>query len=247
RDALSGDHRRRRLPRRRPRLRGSSRDPGRDTADRLPDRHHPPDRPFPAGRCRVVLGPGPGGVRRHDHLRRELSRTNPDHAPGRVRRPGVKPRRGRGPVPGAAAGVHRRPGGPARPVAQHWNRSMKPRPAHTLTGDHHGDGVAVDPRGDELVMSGTVQRGTFILEADLVAAPGQVLAVLGPNGAGKTTLLRALSGLDALTTGSIHLGGLTFDDAATDTFMPTERRPVGLVFQDYRLFPHLDVRDNVAY
>jgi molybdate transport system ATP-binding protein len=96
-------------------------------------------------------------------------------------------------------------------------------------------------------MSGTVQRGTFTLEADLVAAPGQVLAVLGPNGAGKTTLLRALSGLDALTTGSIHLGALTFDDAATDTFVPTERRPVGLVFQDYRLFPHLDVRDNVAY
>jgi molybdate transport system ATP-binding protein len=124
---------------------------------------------------------------------------------------------------------------------------MMPRPAHTPTGDQHGAGPAVDPGGDELVMSGTVQRGTFTLQADLVAAPGQVLAVLGPNGAGKTTLLRALSGLDALTTGSIHLGGLTLDDAATDTFVPTERRPVGLVFQDYRLFPHLDVRDNIAY
>lgn len=98
-----------------------------------------------------------------------------------------------------------------------------------------------------LVMSGTVERGSFRLEADLRAAPGEVLGVLGPNGAGKTTLLRALSGLEALSTGSIRLGALTLDDAETDTFVPAERRPVGLVFQDYRLFPHLDVRDNVAY
>jgi molybdate transport system ATP-binding protein len=102
-------------------------------------------------------------------------------------------------------------------------------------------------RGHELVMSGTVQRGSFTVGADLVAAPGEVLAVLGPNGAGKSTLLRALSGLDALSSGSIRLGGLILDDAATDTFVPAARRPVGLVFQDYRLFPHLDVRDNVAY
>jgi len=101
--------------------------------------------------------------------------------------------------------------------------------------------------GEDLVMSGTVERGTFALEADLRAGPGEVLGVLGPNGAGKTTLLRALSGLEALTTGSIHLGALTLDDAATDTFVPAQHRPVGLVFQNYRLFPHLDVRDNVAY
>ena len=96
-------------------------------------------------------------------------------------------------------------------------------------------------------MSGTVERGSFRLEADLRAAPGEVLGVLGPNGAGKTTLLRALSGLDALSTGFIRLGDLILDDAATDTFVPPERRPVGLVFQNYRLFPHLNVRDNVAY
>jgi len=96
-------------------------------------------------------------------------------------------------------------------------------------------------------MSGTVDRGSFALTADLRVAPGEVVGVLGPHGAGKTTLLRALSGLDALSSGSIRLGDLTLDDAATDTFVPTERRPVGLVFQNYRLFPHLDVRDNVAY
>jgi molybdate transport system ATP-binding protein len=108
-------------------------------------------------------------------------------------------------------------------------------------------GVHPDRDRDTLVMSGTVERGSFHLAAELSVAPGEVLAILGPNGAGKTTLLRALSGLDALSTGSIRLGGLTLDDAATDTFVPTEDRPVGLVFQDYRLFPHLDVRDNVAY
>jgi len=101
--------------------------------------------------------------------------------------------------------------------------------------------------GEALVMSGTVERGSFRLEADLRAIPGEVLGVLGPNGAGKTTLLRALSGLDALTSGTIRLGDLTLDDVATDTFVPAQRRPVGMVFQNYRLFPHMDVRDNVAY
>jgi molybdate transport system ATP-binding protein len=86
-------------------------------------------------------------------------------------------------------------------------------------------------------MSGTVQRGSFTLGADLIAALGEVLAVLGPNGAGKSTLLRALSGLDALSSGSIRLGGLTLDDAATDTFVPAALRSVALVFRDYRLSP----------
>jgi molybdate transport system ATP-binding protein len=107
--------------------------------------------------------------------------------------------------------------------------------------------MSAHPSGDALVMSGAVDRGSFRLEADLTAAPGEVLGVLGPNGAGKTTLLRALSGLDALSSGSIRLGDLTLDDAATDTFVPVEHRPVALVFQNYRLFPHLDVRDNIAY
>jgi len=101
--------------------------------------------------------------------------------------------------------------------------------------------------GNGLAMSGVVERGSFHLAADLSVAPGEVLAVLGPNGAGKTTLLRALSGLHALSSGSIRLGDLILDDAATDTFVVAARRPVGLVFQNYRLFPHLDVLDNVAY
>ena len=107
--------------------------------------------------------------------------------------------------------------------------------------------MTANPSGEALVMAGSVERGSFRLEADLRADPGEVLGILGPNGAGKTTLLRALSGLGPLTSGSISLGDLTLDDVATDTFVPAQRRPVGLVFQNYRLFPHLDVRDNVAY
>src|SRR4029079_7772649 len=57
----------------------------------------------------------------------------------------------------------------------------------------------------------------------------------------------AVSGLEAPNRRPIALGDLTLDDAATDTFVPAENRPVALVFQNYRLFPHLDVRDNIAY
>lgn len=99
----------------------------------------------------------------------------------------------------------------------------------------------------ELHIDATVERGDFSLQVAARVYPGEVLAVLGPNGAGKTTLLRALSGLTALTSGVIRLGDLVLDDAATNTFVPPEHRPVGLVFQNYRLFPHLDVRDNVAF
>ncbi len=98
-----------------------------------------------------------------------------------------------------------------------------------------------------LDVSGSITRGTFRLDVSFTAAPGRVLGVLGPNGAGKTTLLRALAGLQALTTGSIRLGDLVLDDVDSATFVAAEQRPVGLVFQDYRLFPHLDVRDNVAF
>ncbi|QTE30178.1 ABC transporter ATP-binding protein [Pengzhenrongella sicca] len=92
-----------------------------------------------------------------------------------------------------------------------------------------------------------VDRGDFRLDADLTVAPGQVLAVLGPNGAGKSTLLRALAGLGALTDGRIAVGTHVWDDAAAGVFVSAPDRAVGLVFQDYRLFPHLSVLDNVAF
>ncbi|WP_229379354.1 ABC transporter ATP-binding protein [Streptomyces sp. VRA16 Mangrove soil] len=86
-----------------------------------------------------------------------------------------------------------------------------------------------------------VDRGAFRLDVSLSAAPGEVVALLGPNGAGKTTALRALAGLVPLTDGHLRLDG-----AALERTRP-EARPVGVVFQDYLLFPHLTALDNVAF
>jgi molybdate transport system ATP-binding protein len=89
--------------------------------------------------------------------------------------------------------------------------------------------------------------GRLELEAELHVAPGELLAVLGPNGAGKTTLLRCLAGLEPIDTGSISIGGVTVDQPAADLFVEPEQRAVGVVFQDYLLFPHLTVTENVAF
>ncbi|MEU3234441.1 ABC transporter ATP-binding protein [Streptomyces anthocyanicus] len=86
-----------------------------------------------------------------------------------------------------------------------------------------------------------VERGGFRLDVALSAAPGDVVALLGPNGAGKTTALRALAGLVPLSDGHLRLDGAELDRT------PPESRPVGVVFQDYLLFPHLTALDNVAF
>ena len=98
-----------------------------------------------------------------------------------------------------------------------------------------------------LRLDADIRIGDFVLHIDTTVPAGQVLGVVGPNGSGKTTLLRAVAGLTAVTQGSIRLGDQQLDDAAADTFVPTEHRPVGFVFQNYRLFPHLSVLDNVAF
>jgi len=92
-----------------------------------------------------------------------------------------------------------------------------------------------------------VALGDFELRLALSAAPGEVIALLGPNGAGKSTALRALAGLLALDEGFVRLDGVELEDTASRVRVAPERRQVGVVFQDYLLFPHLSARDNVAF
>jgi len=87
----------------------------------------------------------------------------------------------------------------------------------------------------------------FEIDVELGVAAGELVAVLGPNGAGKTSLLRALAGLLPLRTGRVILDGVVLEDPAAGIRVPSERRPIGLVFQEYLLFPHLSVRENVAF
>ena len=89
--------------------------------------------------------------------------------------------------------------------------------------------------------------GELDLEVELAVATGELVVLLGPNGAGKTTLLRALAGLVPLARGRVVLDGTVLDDPAAGAHLPTERRPIGFVFQDYLLFPHLSALENVAF
>ena len=93
----------------------------------------------------------------------------------------------------------------------------------------------------------SLRLGALDLDVELAISAGEIVAVLGPNGAGKTTLLRALAGLIPIDRGFVRLDGRVLEDSATRTYVPTEKRPIGFVFQDYLLFPHMSVLDNVAF
>src|SRR5215472_2159108 len=85
------------------------------------------------------------------------------------------------------------------------------------------------------------------LDAPVNVGSGEVVALLGPNGAGKSTVLRALAGLLRLAGGRVALDGTLLEDPAQKVYIPPEKRPVGMMFQDYLLFPHMTAADNVAF
>lgn len=79
----------------------------------------------------------------------------------------------------------------------------------------------------------------------LALAPGNVLGLLGPSGCGKTTLLRIIAGFESPQTGTVEIAGQLV--AGDDHWMPPEQRNFGMLFQDYALFPHLTVAENIAF
>lgn len=107
-----------------------------------------------------------------------------------------------------------------------------------------GTGGRPDGGAGTLLLEGvTVRYGDVaaVAEVDLALPDGQVTAIMGPSGCGKSTLLRAIAGLERPAGGRITYGGRDLAD------VPVHRRGFGLMFQDYVLFPHLDVAGNVAF
>ena len=88
-------------------------------------------------------------------------------------------------------------------------------------------------------------RHPSVNEISLDVADGQVVSLLGPSGCGKSTILRLAAGLERPETGSVTLDGNVV--ARGDHFTPPEQRGIGFVFQDYALFPHMTVRENILY
>ncbi|MEP6557363.1 MAG: molybdenum ABC transporter ATP-binding protein [Burkholderiales bacterium] len=93
----------------------------------------------------------------------------------------------------------------------------------------------------------TLPRAQFDLAVDLVLPPHGITVLFGASGSGKTSLLRCVAGLERAAPGYVRIGDQVWQDDATGTFMPTWRRPLGVVFQEASLFEHRDVRGNLEY
>ena len=90
------------------------------------------------------------------------------------------------------------------------------------------------------------RSGTNILnEFNLNAQKGEILALIGPSGSGKSTVLRLIAGLEMPRRGVIRINHKTV--ASPTVFIPPEKRNIGMVFQDFALFPHLTVARNIAF
>ncbi|MEU3438347.1 ABC transporter ATP-binding protein [Streptomyces sp. NPDC006863] len=122
---------------------------------------------------------------------------------------------------------------------------LAPDPGATPAGAAPGARPAADrsaPSGIRFDGVTIAYGGTVVLDRlDLTVEPGEVMALLGPSGSGKTTALRAVAGFVRPAAGRVLLGGRDV------TALPPHRRGIGMVVQSYALFPHLKVKDNVAF
>ena len=96
-------------------------------------------------------------------------------------------------------------------------------------------------------LQGIIGRGEFERALNFSVADGEVLAITGPNGSGKSTVIHTIAGLVPLRSGQLQSDNITWDDPAAKIWVTPERRTCAVVFQDLRLFPHMNVLSNVAY
>lgn len=125
----------------------------------------------------------------------------------------------------------------------------------SLGFDARANGSALTPRGRaaaafaaKLTFEGVERQygdADVLRDFSLEIQPGEVVCLLGPSGCGKSTLLRIAAGIERPTGGRVLINGREM--AGPNAFVPPERRGVGLMFQDFALFPHLSIRDNVAF
>ncbi len=119
-------------------------------------------------------------------------------------------------------------------------------PSGMVSAQRPNPSAAVDDPQIELIgvrkeFGGTAHKVIAVEGADLAVADGELFAILGPSGSGKTTVLRMVAGFEQPTAGVIRLGGVDV------TALPARRRDVNTVFQEYALFPHMTVAQNVEY
>ena len=107
------------------------------------------------------------------------------------------------------------------------------------------DGATTDVALRCIGVSKSFGETVAVQDFDIEVRRGQILALVGPSGCGKTTVLRMIAGLEAIDTGRIEIGGKLV--ASDGRHIGPDRRSVGIVFQDYALFPHMTVQANIGY
>jgi spermidine/putrescine transport system ATP-binding protein len=123
-----------------------------------------------------------------------------------------------------------------------WQSTIGPSPgAGAAETEISAPEIAVEARGVSKVFGADAGRVTALDNVFLTIRHNEFFTLLGPSGCGKTTLLRAIAGFEELSAGEILLFGRSFGD------LPPNRRPVNMVFQQYALFPHMTVAENVAF
>ena len=105
----------------------------------------------------------------------------------------------------------------------------------------------MDDKPMSISLQGTIGRGEFERALNFSVADGEVLAITGPNGSGKSTIIHTIAGLVPLRSGQLQSDNITWDCPDSQQWVAPENRTCAVVFQDLRLFPHMNVISNVAY